>query len=277
MTEESVVCYVNSLNRLGGHSGDFSYRIDLPPRNRFDSVCMLQASIPKTFYLIANGRNTFVLREGVLSATITIPNGNYSRQQFAFTLQTGLNAMSPNAWLYRIIVPSPKGGDNGKYRYLVTLADGVTPTPSQPSFVLPRTSSPALPMGFPIDTTVTFVAGVLDSTNITLLQATDVIYIIADCVSNNGTGILQDLNTVTPDFSAIIYQVGDSGGVKANRRQLVSNQTNGFRFKLTNVYNETLDLNGLECQFSLLFWDSKARDFGYPQHQSSLFQLDEEK
>ena len=69
--------YVNSRNRLDGTDSDFSYNVKFPPGLDVDHVTVLNALIPKSYYLIQLGHNTFDLQEGNSIVTIPIPVGNY--------------------------------------------------------------------------------------------------------------------------------------------------------------------------------------------------------
>lgn len=256
MDASHFIAFVRSHNRQGGTSSQFSYVINLPPHATYDSVCLLQAAVPKTFYLIPNGRNTFFLVEGTNRITITIPPGNYTRRSFSATLATLLNNATTMGYLYTVTYnASSVSVDNGKYTFFATI--GGVPVTIQPYFIIPAATSPALQMGFDRGSTNYFVAGVLQSSNITYLQASPVMYILCDCVSNNGTNILQDMNTTSPDFSMLIFQVGDSGGATTNQKRLIHSNNNKFNFTLTNAEDEVLDLNGVDWTCSILFWDSR--------------------
>lgn len=258
MNSNFFVSYVKSFERKAGTASDFSFVLNVPTQHNFDSVSMIQASIPKSYYIIDEGRNQLVLREGGVDITITLPVGNYSRRVFAKVLQALLTANSPNGYVYGIGVPNAGiGPDNGKFQFMVTNS-GPAPTVSPIQFILPQTSSPCLQMGFPIGATVTFIGGLLESQNITVFQATSMLYISCDLVDNNGTTILQDINSTTPDFTELVFQVGDAGGIFTNVKKLRGTWSNTIRMTLRNIYGEVVNLNGLEWACSLLFWNSKA-------------------
>ena len=59
----------NSKDRASGTNSDFlSAPVDIG-LNRFDSVALLQASIPKSYYNMPSGYNTFTLTEKAVSTT----------------------------------------------------------------------------------------------------------------------------------------------------------------------------------------------------------------
>lgn len=245
------VFFVDSAVVVSGTDANFTYMLDLPKYNTFDSVCVLQAAVPKSYYLIANNRNVFTLVEGETYTFITIPPGNYSRRSLASKLTTLLTANSPNNYVYTVSFPDfTINPDTGKYTYTVIGAL------EQPKFIFSWQSSPATQMGFESNSMNTFALNVLESVNVCKLQSQDTIYIKSDLVENGNNTILQEVFSNVPDFSTITFDVGNAGGVKANRRRLRSNRNNIYSFTITDDEDNQLDLNGLNVVFSLLLWDS---------------------
>lgn len=258
-----LIAYVDSHNAQEGTDTHFSYTIQLPSMARFDSVCVLQASIPKSFYLIATGFNTFTLIENGVTSTVTIPVGNYTRRALQLTLQTVLNDASPGHLAYTVTVPNAASEvDTGKFGYTVV------PDTSQVSFVFGQTYQPCEALGFDIGSTNQFFFGSLRSSNVCRLQAKSTIYIKSNCVDNGGTGILQAVFGADPDFSVINFQIGNAGGISANRKELIISRNNRFVFIITDEDGVQLDTNGLSVAFSLLIWDSKRYSFTAGSHLS---------
>src|SRR5690625_1503244 len=90
--------YINSRNRTNGENESFAYKIELPTPNYFDHVCVMQAVIPKSYYLVQEGQNTFELifkpSISIFSWShyiITVPPGNYTRRTFQNVLQSLLS------------------------------------------------------------------------------------------------------------------------------------------------------------------------------------------
>lgn len=250
------IAYVNSKLRSSGSSSDFTYTIDLPKNtgyDSYDSICMLQASIPKSYYLINTGRNMFTLVEGISQATVVIPRGNYTRRSFAIVLGTQLNLASPNGLNYTISVPNVTNGpETGKY--LITITNNVTDIPV--SLVFGSNSSPAAQMGFPPESTNDFTNDTLESAYVCQLQISQSVFILCDNVINGHTHILQEIFTASPDFSNISFNVGLSGGLEANGKRLKSALTNSWHFKIMTPDYELIDLEGLDVVFSLVLWKS---------------------
>jgi len=261
------IVYVNSRFRTSGSSSNFTYNIDLPKSigyDQFDSVCMMQASIPKSFYLINTGRNTFVLTEGATSVTITLPVGNYTRRSLAYVVRSQLNTQSPNALTYDISVPNVSTGpETGKY--LFSVSNNVTNIPLYFSF--PPTSSPAQQLGFDPGSINVFVLNNLLSSNVANLQITQSLYVMCDNVINGYSHILQEIFTTSPDFSSLAFNVGFAGGIDANVKPLKSTLTNTWSFKFMTPDFELIDFEGLDVVFSLLIWQSKEPQGLLPENE----------
>ena len=136
------IFYIDSQNRLNtaDTTSNFTVRVDMPPMNNYNRICILQASIPKSFYLITDGKNTMTLNEpgtvglasgsitsdfgsvssnGTSSKTIKFNNGNYSKSSLQnavydlFKKASSLNVNSAHHYIYNIasrpkkVVPGP--------------------------------------------------------------------------------------------------------------------------------------------------------------------------
>ena len=58
LIETQRIFYVDSHFRLSGTHSDFTYQFDFQGQN-YDYAVVLQATIPKSYYLVQSGRNTF--------------------------------------------------------------------------------------------------------------------------------------------------------------------------------------------------------------------------
>lgn len=261
-----IIAYIDSHTKLNGTDTHFTHTVNLPSRNTFDSACVLQASIPKSFYLIAQNFNSFVLTEPASEPTeIFIPVGNYSRKALALTLASVLNQYSPSGeFTYAVTFPNGAvGPDDGKYLYSVTKLDG-SPIDEDSVFSITfgATYQPCEAMGFEIETENFFNSvGQLRSSNVCRLQAKSTIFIKSNCVDNGGTGVLQAIFGADPDFSVINFQVGNAVGIAANRKELITTNSNAFMFVITDEDGIQLDTNGLSVTFSILLWDSRKYSF----------------
>lgn len=243
MTLHKKLVYINSKNRLSGTNSDFTYAVNLQGFKP-DYVTVLQCNIPKSYYMVQNGLNTFTLREGGASAIVTIPIGNYNRTNFKTTLQTLLNGASPTLWVYTVTIPPSSGADNGKYTFTVTGNGGI-----QPTFDFNFTNNVSELMGFDSGTTNSFVAGSLESTNVIKLVKEDTIYIMSDIVGANNHGILQEVYTNnSTDYDNIVFINVESDQYA---KPIATSNNNVYRFHLCSEDLTKIDLNGIAWTMTL--------------------------
>lgn len=248
LIQEKQIFYINSENRVSGTYSDFKHTLDIAPNTNFDTAVILNMSIPKSYYLVQNNYNTFTLDEINLTATITVPAGNYTRTSFKTTLQNLLTSNSPNGWSYTVSFPPSTSVDTGKYTYSVSGNGGV-----QPKFILDTNSATLFgPMGFDSHSTNVFNADTLISTNVINLQAETALFLHSDLIGNNKDDILQEVYGVDDlNFSNIVYSCTE---LEAYSKPLASKAGNIARFYITNENNVLMDLNGQNVVFTLMLY-----------------------
>lgn len=69
-------------------------------------IKVLEAQIPFSYFVVNTSNNTFTLTEGVSSATVTIPPGNYNSSLMATALGTALTTASPTTKTYTVTFSS---------------------------------------------------------------------------------------------------------------------------------------------------------------------------
>jgi hypothetical protein len=238
---KKTIYYIDSHQRLSGDHNDFSYRIQFPPSNDYTHVCLLSAVIPKSYYLVQSGYNTFVLRENGVDTTITVPVGNYGATSFRTVVQGLLNTNTSQGWSYTITYPNISNSSNtGKYTYTCDLGN--------PSFIF--TNALYEQFGFEPNSTNTFTAQTLTSRDVIKMQVEDTLYLHSDIASNGKDDILNEIFIgSSPDYSSIKYQCVD---VDAYSKELQTNSSNIYRFWLTNEDDVIMNLNGLNIVLTLL-------------------------
>jgi len=211
-------------------------------------VVLLNASIPNTFYLIQEGIDTFVLREMPgEDITINIPPGNYSAKVFASTLSGILTGASKNGWVYSIILPNQNiQASTGKFTYTVT---GNAPE-HQPSIIC--TDKVNEQLGFHVHSTNTFINGQLESSTIINFGSEATMFIRSDIADNGDNDILQEIYTGnTINLAYVTYQCT---APELYSKALKTNQSNTFRFSLTNEKNQLLNLHGVDMLLTLCLY-----------------------
>lgn len=239
--DSKEVYYIHSSLRVSGTSSNFLYKLDIPTDVTFDYVGVLNASIPKSYYLIDDYNDTFTLIEGVSSVVIAVPHGNYTLNQFRTVLGTQLTQSSPHGWTYSISFPTGNVTNTGKFTYLVQGNGG-----TQPSFLFQESLYEQ--MGFD-QGTYTFVGDSLTSTNVINLQLLSSLYIHTDMCSNKDNSILQEVYSNNSDFSNIVYQATE---FESYAKKFVTKNNNVYRFTLTDEYGNLINLNGQHWHFTLV-------------------------
>ena len=251
---KSFIYYVNSRNRINENDSDsnFSFYFQNLQDNEFDRVVLLSASIPKSFYLIQNGSNSFILQENTTQVTISIPQGNYNRNSLLSTVKSLLNSNSPNSWTYNITYPNiNQTYDDGKYYFTVTN------NTSQPSLIF--TNSVYEQLGFNKNSTNTFISNSLVSTNVCNLSTETTLFIHSDISQNeNSDNVLQE-----------IYSNGEGSYSYINfinvcpheySKPLNNNNSSVFNFYLTDENGLIINTNGININFTIMIYKSNNID-----------------
>lgn len=233
---------------VGGTASNFRYQFDLTPNNNYDSVVVLQASIPKSYYQITTSNGSFTLTEEKKSATITLDPGFYDKRSFATILQTALNTGSPNGWAYTVSYPNRLiSADTQKYTYSVSGNGGL-----QPGFTFGTTSEFIHNlMGFSENETYSFVGDSLTAPFIMNFQPTSALLIKSDLVKNHD-GILQEIfASGEPFMTHIKYQASDT---HYNAKELSTNKSNIYSFVICDTDGNEISTNGASIHLSLCFF-----------------------
>ena len=242
--------YINSRNRTSGTDSNFSIVLDINANTEYTHICLLSASIPKTYYAVQNLYNVFTLVEGLTSRNITITPGNYSRNCFAISLKNLLNTGAPSGWVYDITYENiSRSVDTGKYTYSVSGNNGV-----QPIFIVPTGIYEAL--GFDINSTNIFIGDVVVSKNVCNLNPESTLIIHCSNVDGHNSHLKSLMTTTTDSYDYIIY---NEGNIDASSKRLSVSKSNVFNFTLTTEDDILIDLNGLNFVFTIvLFTYSQA-------------------
>lgn len=242
--------YIDSFDRVSGISSNFLCD-PISLYEKYTHCAVKQVSIPKVFPNIPTSYNTFTLKEGAVSRTITLEVGYYNKNTMIAELPALLNAASVlngNNWVYTMSYRTALQVQNFKFTFSVTGNGG-----SQPSFIF-TDSQVWLQLGFNVGTSV-FVGSTLTSDNIINFNPTSKLYIVSDLVSSSNESILQEvLNVDTVGFgSCIFYQ--NQGNLDLESKEIVGNQKNSFNIQLINENGQDVDLQGQNWSMSLIFYN----------------------
>ena len=228
--------YVNSAYRTQGNSHDFIIDLSqqIKPNNDYDSICLLNFTCPKSYYLIDEQNNGFIVNEGLTQTIINIPSGNYDFITLRATLQTLLQACT---FTYTVFANQI----SGKYEFTVSN------NTSQPEFQF-ITDSPHKVLGFEVGN-YTFSANSLIGPNIVNFQRTNTLELCSDIVKKS---IFASIIQNSPDFSNITYTEFNASLAS---QELIKNNINAVRFYLLDGNTgKPLLLNGLNFSFTFCIY-----------------------
>lgn len=245
---------VDSKTRIGGDINNFSHILHMPNNNTFNMVAVTYVRIPRTYYLIDSrrGDNYFLLDEDGSLVTVTVADGNYTREAFMLKIVAALNTASPNGYTYAIAYPnSATDTQTLKFTFTVT-GNGLI----QPIFNFSNTYSECIAkvMGFTVNIayiSYSFSGSSLTSEKPIRLVHTDFVTIKSSLSVNEGnlnegssTIVKIPVYSDTTDIEYTMINLEDSA------RRLVNSQTNVHQFSLYDDDDMLLDLNGNDwhCQ-----------------------------
>jgi len=251
MISHSCSFTVNSSQRIEGSDNRFSYKIEIPKDREYDRVCLLNAIIPKSYYLIQDGDNSFILQENDVDINIQIPPGNYNRRSFQIVVQGLLNNKSLNGWTYEISYASSYDeADDGKYNFTVDMKN------TQGTAVLIMVNDAIHEQfGFYSNSNNYFIDNKLKSSHVVKFVLEDCLYLHSDICSNlsndsDASDILQVIFAGSNgNFSNIEYKCSD---VQAFSKPLSTSKSNVYKFNISNEDGHPINLNGLNIVFTIL-------------------------
>jgi hypothetical protein len=257
--DRSYIYHLNSGDRIEGTNGNFQTRIDFPNNKitDFDTIALLDASIPKSYYSIQTGQNTFTLEENGTDITITISPGTYSATVFATALATGLTVGSQTAVNYSVTFDL----NTAKFKFEAD-TNSITIKLKFNNFMYNR-------LGFDKGGTYTFeVEG-----NKSILNSVNVIDMSPEVDIMLRTSLVQGIDA----NEDILYDISTAGVPPYGIVKLLNNDpvshsrdlntaTNLFTFRLTDENDNDIILNGINFTATLLFYKKsslpqKIKDF----------------
>jgi len=270
-----VVLNFNSKDRISGRNSNFqSIPVDLG-NNSFDSVALVQASIPKSFYNMPSGYNQFILTEydGVTTSSVTviIPPGNYTRINLQSVLATVLTNASPDGFTYTVTYPASTQADTFHYTFGVNASDAWTIS------LTFSASSPFRQLGFDVGTytftDITLILQELESVNSLNLSYILRAFIKTNIVANATDGILEELLNFGsfPSASVMSFQ---QFSFDLNSRLYNKDNKNSWSFALVDSFGLEIDLNGIPWAFSLVLYQRNAT---HEIHKQELKMTNEER
>lgn len=235
---------INSDDRISGTSSNFTVKLpNLDPH--YDRVSLIAASIPKTYYNVQQGLNTFILTEGIQQVTLTVTPGNYSFSSFASVIQTLLISNSFNSITYTV-TPNPLLGKLQITSNSAAIQTTISFPPSSDlyknfgmNYLTEKVFNSS--NSFISDNVCIFTINVI-MINSSIVKGVSSVNTAANLLSMIG------VNSSLP-FSSISYE-NYSPLYNSRECQISSSVT----FIITDIDGVELSLNGIPCNLTLMFF-----------------------
>lgn len=255
--------YFSSDNRISGSNASFvSPVVDLG-LNDYNSVCIMSAQIPRSFFNCPTAKNTFTVIQNGISTVCTLVPGSYNKINLRSQLQTRLNAIADSGRVYTVTYPAASEADT--FRYTFTFAGGT----GNVSFVFSNNSL-TQQLGF-INGTFTFAGGSLTSINCINLSFINKCFIQSNIIDESDS-LLEILNYGSYPMLSMCYfeqQVTD-----LNTKLFSFTNTNSWLFSLVDGNGDLIDLNGIPWSFVIVFY---RRSDTHQLHRNELLMVNEER
>ena len=241
--EKTFIYHLNSNNRLDGDHQDFNVKIQLTNGDirDYDSVVVLSASVPKSYYAIEDGRNTIDLIENAVTTTITITPGTYSASDFTDLIQGLLNTNSSQGWTYSMSVNI----STAKYTISVTGNGGLQPS-INPKEVYEK-------FGLLRNTPTAFTDDSLTSVNVIDMSPENDIFVhstLARGANTNDDIIIDLFGSGVPPFGRIQFFNPEPDQYAKD----LNKTSDTYRFYITDEDGNIKNLNGVNWTATVLFY-----------------------
>jgi len=248
------IIHINSKFRTGGTDDNFTYSIELNKANRYNHVSVLSISIPKSYYLIPDGENTFIVEEDGVQQTVTIPPGNYNITSFLYVLNNIFQHGTGHLNHYTATFPDTRTeAQTGKITF------NHTNTQHTSNFIFGDNHLPEV-MGFERGSTNTFTIlqnhSELTSVNICNFQRESTLFLHSNVADNQNDDILLEMfASGNPDLSNINFE--NQGNLEEHSKLITASQNNNYTFYLTDEYGQGINLNGINMLITLCFYEKE--------------------
>lgn len=235
--------HFSSSNHISGSNSSFVSKPISLPINEYDTVAVVQTSIPRSAYNVPSGANSFTLIENAVEKTVSLTPGNYTKSVLISKLVSALN--DAGSFTYNITYPSGTNVDTFHLTFNVSGNTG-----SQPSFKFGIFMYRQL--GFDKNSTYTFDSNTISSVNCIDLSAINRVFIYSNITSEN-EGLLESvLSYGSNPALSIAYHYNSNIDIVSKKYENTSK--NSWTFTLKDEDGLELDLNGIPWHFDLIFY-----------------------
>jgi hypothetical protein len=254
ITKRKII-YIDSGLQLTSTNNVFVANLDVEIPAEYNYVSLVGFQCPVSYYIIASGNNTFQLREGSTTVSISVLPGNYNILSFQSTISALLTANSPNGYTYTITYPtSYTTVDTGKFTYQVNS------TATTVSLLFPSNNAIADTFGFPNGATATFTPSglvqTLISQNVVSFVPESSLFLHMSTVDGECQSEYSDVLQVIYSSNAMPYSVisWTNPQILETSKKLRGNVGRVLQFSITDEYGAPLYLQGQNCLLTLLFF-----------------------
>jgi len=228
LTNERPTFLIDSDNRNTGTNSMFTINVPIRQNNKFDTVALVSIGVPKSYYNVDTGLNTFTLKENGASTIVTLSSGSYNITNYQRLMESQLNTASSvidavNPWTYTLSF------DDSTFKWTYTISAPVARAYVSANIILTGHESHEV-LGFANDSDNVFDAfGILESTYANNFERTKYITVKSDIARNSGnagtdSSIVAHIPVNTTSFDQIIrYDLVDLGD---GSRELANNASN---------------------------------------------------
>lgn len=248
---EKYTVHVDSIDRVSGTTDDFTVLINFPVKNvEYTHVSLLNAVLVKSWYMIDEPYNYINLIENSTVIKIYIDPGNYDVENFCVKMTTLLNQYSANNWVYTI-------------EYLHNLND-IDGEPDLSKFKITCNHNFSLladntiisgVFGLTINQQETSTSNILISPNVINFQPVRMLFLKSDICNNCDKSVLKSIVVGNQPYSTYInVDVSDVEMASKKFESSLISGSNIFRFYLTDNYDQTINLHGINISLTLVFY-----------------------
>lgn len=275
-----IIINIKSAERISGSISNFNSKPINLYNNDFDTVCLLTASIPRTFYNIPTNSSfeIYVQFYGditVYKIPITIPEGSYSVSNLKTKLQEIINSsVSSYGLTFTVSYKEPSEVQDFKFEFTET--SGLA---SSLAFVFSTSLYSVL--GFNKKSTNAFTGTTLRSANCINLSRINTAYIKTDMIKH--TSVLSEILDYG-SYQMMSLAFHQTQNIEMNSREFIKQPTgeSSYTFTLVDSNDEEIDLNGIDYNFSVIFYN---RNRQHELHSNEiklnnlerLYKIEEEK
>lgn len=257
--------YVSSKHRSSGSTSDFYYNIDIPldVYTQINKVSVTNINIPKSYYAIASGYNTFELVENNIHKTITVTPCNYSKSQLYIELSKQMTLGSMNGIEYEC---SDQYIDKSSGKMKITAKNNTNNYQIEIHF--DNINDMYDTMGFNKNSVNVFVNNELISTNIiNLNQKSTSIYLMSNAAinkyTNNNTkdnGCASVIATIYGQAYVVYSWINNTFDIISNMNDFNQGINSLFHFYISDDDNNEINLNGIDISFCINFFTYTAHE-----------------